>query len=168
MGKTLSQTQVMNTDALAQFISNVMDKKQLSTYQVARLATAAGPEYEIAHTTVWGAMTGKWNYLYPTTMRALAVGLGVTEKELWDVAQDRAAPLPGYVLEPRSITLPDSVWAWIERGAKRTRRSVEQYIEALVASAEGEDVNVEIEDALRRNHAPKARAAKKAAKRTRA
>src|SRR5215813_6516132 len=98
MGKSLESAQPMDIEALAQFVRRVMETNKLSTYEVARRACAAGSQYEIAHTTVWGAMTGKWKYVYPTTMTALAIGLGVTEKELWDVAQGRAAPMPGYVL----------------------------------------------------------------------
>jgi len=134
-----------------------MEINKLSTYDVAKRATSAGPEYEIAHTTVWGVMTGKFKYAYPSTMKSLAQGLGVTEKALWDVAQGRAAPMPGYVLEPRSLTLPDEVWERIERGARRTRRSVEQYIEALAIAAEGGDVNIELSELALTNHAPKSR-----------
>src|SRR5262249_44627636 len=164
MGKSLEKLdEVMDMAALAAFIRHTMEKLKLSTYDVARRATSAGPEYEIAHTTVWGVMHGKFKYAYPSTMKALAQGLGVTEKELWDVAQGRAEPLPGYILEPRSLTLPDSTWSLIEQGAKRTRRSVEQYVEALAEAAAGGNVNIELRDRVLTGHAPPPRKRKAAA-----
>src|SRR5262249_21300757 len=142
MGKTLTaETQPMDMEALSLFIKRKLEETKMSINEVSRRATAAGKEFEIAPATVWGATVGKWKYVYPTTMRALARGLGVTEQELWDVAQGRADPMPGYVLEQREITLPDTVWKLIDEGAARTRRSPEQYLEAAVAAAEGIDVN---------------------------
>jgi hypothetical protein len=136
----------MNTEALSKFIDDYMNRNNLSTYDVARIASEGGPDYHIANTTVWGARNNRWKQLYPSTMKALARGLGVTEKELWDIAQNRAAPQPGYLLEGRTINLPDSTWELIEAEAKRTKRTIDQYIEALVAAATGTE-NINIDDA---------------------
>lgn len=131
----------VNSTALAKFVSERMKDLRLSTHEVARRCKQAGPEFQISHSTVWHASTGRWRYATPQTLRSLAYGLQVSEDVLVAIARGKSAP-ESSILEMRQITIPDTLWQKFDEDARRCRRSVDQHLEAILAAYFGEDVNI--------------------------
>lgn len=147
MGKSLENIEPMAMTALAQFVRDEMERQRLSTYALAEKASALGDEFKVSHSTVHNLISEKWKFVQPTTIRAVARGLGVREEVLLDIARGKTAEAPA-VLEGRSIVLPDTLWEVLEKDARRCRRSVEQQVEAILSVYFFGDADVNIKEVL--------------------
>ena len=72
-------------EALATYVRQKMDEKNLSTYEVERRSGG-----DITHGSVWNILNQRVTDVKARTLRALAKGLGVSEDELFAVARGKS------------------------------------------------------------------------------
>lgn len=90
-----------NADRIGRFISSIMSKRKLSTYDIERLSGK-----KITQSYVGRIKNGKIENPSPDKLKALAKGLGITEEEIFSVMRGKS-PNSGLIANEQieSLTL---------------------------------------------------------------
>jgi hypothetical protein len=80
-----------------------------------------------------------------STVKGLAKAFTVTEQELWDIVNGVIPVSDRPSHETREVALPEALWRLIDAEARRTKRPWNDFLDAVLTSYFGADVNIDVD-----------------------